>query len=218
VHRLGPVLAAVVVLGCASRLTAADPPVLLKPDRVFDGTAARPGWVVLVKGDTIAAAGPADEVRAPDGATVIDLPGTTLLPGLIDAHSHLLLYPYDQAKWDNQVLREPLAERVCRAVAHARADLLSGFTTMRDLGTERAGYADVGIKSAIDKGIVPGPRLLVTTKAIVATGTYAPRGSAPSQSVAHLQTSETQYSTVPYPTHTVDRPASSSPGSASSRD
>jgi imidazolonepropionase-like amidohydrolase len=135
--------------------------------------------VVVVRGEKIAFAGPPDKIDTPKGAKVIELPGATLLPGLIDAHSHLLLYPYDQAKWDDQVLKESQAERVCRATVHAKADLLSGFTTLRDLGTEGAGFADVGIKSAIEKGIIPGPRLLVTTKAIVATGTYAPRKFAP---------------------------------------
>ena len=156
-------------------------PILLKPDRVFDGLAgpAHPGWVVLVKGDKIAAVGPADEVTAPADACVIALPGTTLLPGLIDAHSHLLLHPYNETPWDEQVLKEPLAERVCRATNHARANLLSGFTTLRDLGTEGAGYADVGVKRAIEKGVIPGPRLLVTTRAIVASGSYAPKGFAP---------------------------------------
>lgn len=156
-------------------------PILLKPERVFDGVAAAPhvGWVVLVRGEKIAAVGPAADVKVPPGTTVIELPGTTLLPGLIDAHSHLLLHPYDQTKWDDQVLKEPLAERICRATNHAKAGLLSGFTTLRDLGTEGAGFADVGIKSAIDKGIIPGPRLLVSTKAIVATGSYAPRAFAP---------------------------------------
>jgi imidazolonepropionase-like amidohydrolase len=154
---------------------------LLKPDRVFDGDAGTPhaGWVVLVKGDKIEAAGPANKVEIPKDAKIIELPGMTLLPGLIDAHSHLLLYPYDQAKWDDQVLKESHAERICRATVHAKADLLSGFTTLRDLGTEGAGFADVGIKSAIEKGIIPGPRLLITTKAIVATGSYAPRKFAP---------------------------------------
>jgi imidazolonepropionase-like amidohydrolase len=162
-------------------LAQADPPVLLKPDRVFDGTAATPhaGWVVLVRGETIATVGPAEKVEVPKEARVIELPGATLLPGLIDAHSHLLLHPYNETPWDDQVLKEPLAERICRATNHARANLLSGFTTLRDLGTEGAGYADVGIKSAIEKGVIPGPRLLVTTKAIVATGSYAPRGLAP---------------------------------------
>ncbi len=176
------VLILLVLLGIpTSTFAQPDSSILLKPDRVFDGNTGTPhvGWVVLVKGSKIAAAGPAEKVEVPKGAKVIDLPGTTLMPGLIDAHSHLLLYPYDQAKWDDQVLKEPLAERICRATAHAKADLLSGFTTLRDLGTEGAGYADVGIKSAIEKGIIPGPRLLVTTKAIVATGSYAPRGFAP---------------------------------------
>jgi imidazolonepropionase-like amidohydrolase len=160
---------------------AADEPVLLKPDRVFDGVTAEPhvGWVVLVRGEKIAAAGPADKVEVPKDAKVVELAGTTLLPGLIDAHSHLLLHPYDETRWDDQVLKEPLAERICRATNHAKANLLSGFTTLRDLGTEGAGYADVGIKSAIDKGVVPGPRLLVATKAIVATGSYAPKNFAP---------------------------------------
>lgn len=152
---------------------------LLKPDRVFDGTTSHAGWVVLVKGEKIAAAGPADLVTVPNEVRVVTLPGMTLLPGLIDAHSHLLLHPYSETPWDDQVLKEPLAERICRATNHAKANLMSGFTTMRDLGTEGAGYADVGIKSAIEKKIIPGPRLLVTTKAIIATGSYAPKGFAP---------------------------------------
>jgi imidazolonepropionase-like amidohydrolase len=161
--------------------TAEDAPILLEPDRVFDGTASKPhvGWVVLVRGEKIVAAGPKGEVKVPSGTKAIELPGTTLLPGLIDAHSHLLLHPYNETKWDDQVLKEPLAERICRATAHAKAGLLSGFTTLRDLGTEGAGFADVGIKSAIDKGVIPGPRLLVATKAIVATGSYAPRKFSP---------------------------------------
>jgi imidazolonepropionase-like amidohydrolase len=183
--RLVPFLAVVLTVfaGVSPRPAPAQSgsAVVLKPDRVFDGTTATPhaGWVVLVRGEKIAAAGPADEVKAPADARVIELPGATLLPGLIDAHSHLLIHPYNEATWEEQVLKEPLAERVCRATNHARANLLSGFTTLRDLGTEGAGYADVGIKRAIDKGIIPGPRLLVTTKAIVATGSYAPRGFAP---------------------------------------
>lgn len=158
-----------------------DRPILLRPDRVFDGVAAEAhrGWVVLVRGDRIAAAGPEAEVSAPEGAETIDLPGATLLPGLIDLHTHVLLHPYDEAKWDDQVLREPLALRVARATNHLRAILESGFTTVRDLGTEGAGYADVGLRQAVEQGIVPGPRLVVTTRAIVATGSYAPRGFAP---------------------------------------
>jgi imidazolonepropionase-like amidohydrolase len=158
-----------------------DRPILLKPARVFDGVAAEPheGYVVLVRGERIEEVGPADKVKAPDGARVLELPDATLLPGLIDAHSHLLLHPYNEATWNDQVLKEPLALRVARATNHARAGLLAGFTTMRDLGTEGAGYADVGLKQAIDEKIIPGPRLLVVTKAIVATGSYAPKGFAP---------------------------------------
>ncbi len=159
----------------------ADTPVVLKPARVFDGVRreAHEGWVVVVRGERIEAAGPAPEVRTPGGARVIDLPGMTLLPGLIDAHSHLLLHPYNEASWDDQVLREPLALRVARATNHARDTLRAGFTTLRDLGTEGAGYADVGLKQAVEQGIVPGPRLLVVTRAIVATGSYGPKGFAP---------------------------------------
>jgi imidazolonepropionase-like amidohydrolase len=135
---------------------------------------------VVVRGQRIVAAGPPDQAKVPDNARVIDLPGATLLPGLIEAHSHLFLHPYNEAPWDDQVLKEPLALRVCRAVNHAKKTLDAGFTTIRDLGTEGAGYADVGLKQAINQGIIPGPRMLVVTRAIVATGSYGPKGFAPS--------------------------------------
>jgi imidazolonepropionase-like amidohydrolase len=161
--------------------TAAAPPAyLLRPARVFDGVTPQPreGWVVLVRGERIEAVGPAAQVKAPADAETVDLPGTTLLPGLIEGHSHLLLHPYNEANWNDQVLRESLALRVARATNHARDTLLSGFTTVRDLGTEGAADADVGLKQAIAKGIIPGPRMLVTTRAIVATGSYGPKGFA----------------------------------------
>lgn len=154
------------------------PATLLVPARVFDGTSMHEGWSVLVRGNRIEAAGPAAQLAA-GGATTIRLTGLTLLPGLIEAHSHLLLHPYDEAPWDDQVLHEPDALRVARAVNHAKATLLAGFTTVRDLGTEGAGYADVGLKQAIDQRIIPGPRMVVTTRAIVATGSYAPKGFDP---------------------------------------
>jgi imidazolonepropionase-like amidohydrolase len=159
----------------------AAPPLLLKPARVFDGVAAKPheGWAVLIRGNQIEAAGPVGTIKAPENARVIDLPDMTLLPGLIDAHTHVLLHPYNETSWDDQVLKEALALRVCRATNHARDTLLAGFTTIRDLGTEGAGYADVGIKQAIDQKIISGPRMLVVTRAIVATGSYGPRGFAP---------------------------------------
>ena len=160
---------------------SAEPPIVLRPERVFDGVApeAHSGWVVIVRDDKIAAAGPRGEVAEPAGARVIDLPGMTLLPGLIDAHSHILLHDYSDAPWDDQVLKESLALRVCRATRHLEIDLRAGFTTLRDLGTEGAGFADVGIRDAVQQGIVPGPRLLVATRAIVATKTYAPSSFAP---------------------------------------
>ena len=159
--------------------------VLLRPARVFDGVDPRPheGWVVLVRGERIEAVGPAAQVGSPAGARVIDLPGTTLLPGLIEGHSHILLHPYDETSWDDQVLRESEALRVARATAHARATLDAGFTTIRDLGSEGAGYADVGVKEAIERGVIPGPRMLVATLALVASGSYGPKGFAPGVSV-----------------------------------
>ncbi len=109
---------------------------------------------------------------------MIDLPGLTLLPGLIEAHSHVLLHPYSETPWNDQVARESLSLRVARATNHLRDTLQAGFTTVRDLGTEGAGYADAGLKQAVEQGIIPGPRMLVTTKAIVATGSYGPKGFA----------------------------------------
>src|SRR5437660_10314944 len=163
----------------------ATPPIVLRPARVYDGVAreARDGWIVVVRGERIEKMGPANEVKAPDGARVIELAGATLLPGLIEAHAHVFLHPYNEASWNDQVLKEPLALRVCRATNHARSTLAAGFTTIRDLGTEGAGYADVGLKQAINQGIVPGPRMLVVTRAIVATGSYGPKGFAPELSI-----------------------------------
>lgn len=158
---------------------------LLKPARVFDGESAQThvDWVVLVRGEKIEAVGPAREVKAPADAKVIELPLMTLMPGLIDAHSHVLLHPYSETSWNDQVAHEALSLRVARATNHLRNELLAGFTTLRDLGTEGAGYADVGLKQAVAQGIIPGPRLLIATRAIVATGSYAPKGYAPEWNV-----------------------------------
>ena len=153
---------------------------LLVPDRVWDGVAdaSHSGWAVLVTGNRIIAAGPRGQISVPAGATTINLPGTTLMPGLIDAHSHMLLHPYNESSWNDQVLHESLALRTARAVNHLRATLMAGFTTLRDLGTEGAGYADVGLKQAVNEGIIPGPRIFVSTRAIVARGAYGPAGFA----------------------------------------
>lgn len=156
---------------------AAAETLLLSPARVFDGTAMHPGWQVLVDGQRIAAAGPG--LSAPAGTRRIDLPGLTLMPGMIEGHAHLFLHPYNERLWDDQVLHEPLALRTARAVAQARTTLDAGFTSLRDLGTEGAGFADVGLEEAIREGIVPGPRMMVATKAIVARGAYGPKGYEP---------------------------------------
>jgi imidazolonepropionase-like amidohydrolase len=153
---------------------------LLQPAHVWDGESAQlhDNWVVLVRGEKIEAVGPASSVNAPAGAKVIELPNLTLMPGLIEAHSHVLLHPYSETIWNDQVARESLSLRVARATNHLRNTLQAGFTTVRDLGTEGAGYADVGLKQAVEQGIIPGPRMIVTTRAIVATGSYGPKGYA----------------------------------------
>lgn len=156
----------------------ADKYILLKPDRVFDGETMQTGWVVLVKNTRIEQAGTM-MFKLPAGTEIIELKGMTLLPGLIEGHSHLFLHPYNETSWDDQVLKESRAERTARAVNHAKATLMAGFTTVRDLGTEGAMYDDVGLKKAIEKNVIPGPRMIVATRAIVAKGTYGPRSPSP---------------------------------------
>jgi imidazolonepropionase-like amidohydrolase len=168
-------------------LLAATPLVAQKPDTstatvlvpaaVWDGVndAARAGWAVVVRGEKVEAVGPLAAMSFPAGTSHIELPGMTLIPGLIEGHSHLFLHPYNETLWDDQVLREPAGYRMAEAVAHARKTLEAGVTTERDLGTEGVGNFDVQLKRAIIRGIVPGPRLLVVTRALVATGAYAPR-------------------------------------------
>jgi imidazolonepropionase-like amidohydrolase len=172
---LATILCAIAFRPAAHAQTAAPGSVtVLRPARVFDGEAMHEGWAVRVKGERIDAVGSAESVAAA-GATVIDLPGTTLTPGLVEGHSHILLHSYSETSWTDQVSREGLALRVARAVNHLRDTLQAAFTTVRDLGTEGAGYADVELKQAVNQGIVPGPRILATTRAIVATGSYQPK-------------------------------------------
>ncbi len=151
----------------------------IEPSRVFDGENLQSGWRVVVRGERIEAAGPASTVAAPPGAERLALATATLLPGLIEAHSHVLLHAYDEASWNDQVLKEPRSLRVARATNHLRDTLLAGFTTIRDLGTEGAAYDDVGLKQAVEQGILVGPRMIVATRAIVATGSYGPKGFDP---------------------------------------
>lgn len=161
---------------------AQDPPRLLQPARVYDGATMHEGWGVVVRGTAIEAVGPIADLKAP-GAEAVALPGLTLMPGLVEGHSHLLLHPYNETTWNDQVLREALAYRVARATVSARDTLMAGITTVRDMGTEGAGYADVGLKRSIDDGVIPGPRMLTSGPAMVATGSYGPKGFAPEVTV-----------------------------------
>jgi len=150
-------------------------PVLITADKVWTGDGApHAGWSVLVDGGRIQAVGPLEKMAVPANAERIALPGKTLIPGMIDLHSHVLLHPYNETTWDDQVIKEPVAYRIMLAGRHAAATLQAGFTTLRDLGTEGADYADAGIKRAIDEGVAPGPRLFIATRAIVASYSYGP--------------------------------------------
>jgi imidazolonepropionase-like amidohydrolase len=174
--RLKPSLyPAIFILSAIHCMNAQPSSIVLRPAAVFDGQNVHSGWSVAVSGDRISAAGPSDKISAPANARTIDLPNETLLPGMIEGHSHLFLHPYNETSWNDQVTNESFALRTARATAHAQHTLMAGFTTMRDLGTEGAGYGDVGIKQAIAQGIIPGPRMIVVTRAIVARGSYGPK-------------------------------------------
>jgi imidazolonepropionase-like amidohydrolase len=165
-----------IFLALTSHIATAQHQYLLLPDQVFDGEQVHSNWAVLVEDDKIVAVGAVNEIKTKAEAEILKLIGCTLLPGLIEGHAHLLLHPYNETSWEEQVLKESDALRVARATVHARNTLLAGFTTVRDLGSEGAGYSDVGLKQAIEQGIIPGPRMLVAGKAIVATGSYGPKG------------------------------------------
>lgn len=134
---------------------------------------------ILIEGTRIARVAPDAAVASQTNARRIDLSGLTVIPGLIDLHTHLLLHPYDEAAWNDQVLKESLELRTIRAVVMAKATLDAGFTTIRDLGTEGAGFADVALRDAVVQGLVSGPRIYTVTRAIVATGCYGPSGFDP---------------------------------------
>lgn len=160
----------------ATRLSAQ--PTVIHPEWLFDGEQIHEKWSLLMEDRHILWVGPRNALDIPSNAKIISLPGYTLMPGMIEGHAHVLLHPYNETSWNDQVLKESIAERSIRAAIHAKEELMAGFTTVRDLGSEGAGYADIGIKAAIEKGIIPGPRLLVAGKAIVATGSYGPKGFA----------------------------------------
>lgn len=165
------------LLAGGAPITSAQQAFLLSPAQVWTGE-GRPhkDWSVLVVQGKITAVGPAASMTVPIGAERIALPGKTLIPGLIDLHSHVLLHPYNETSWDDQVMKEQVEYRTLLAGKHAVATLQAGFTTLRDLGSEGANYADVAVKRAIDEGVVAGPRLQVATLAIVASYSYGPAG------------------------------------------
>jgi imidazolonepropionase-like amidohydrolase len=162
---------------------AADPLVVIRAGRLIDGKTftARRDQLVVVRGRRIEAVRDASAGAPPAGATVVDLSSATVLPGLIDSHTHIFLQGEDPAvlTYDDQLLKYPLALRAARATVSARRALEQGFTTLRDVETEGAGYGDVGIKLAIEKGYIPGPRLFVVTRAISSTGGYPLEDYAP---------------------------------------
>ena len=165
-----------VVLFATSLQAQKEEYILLKGDRVFDGENMHEGWSVLIKNNLVEAVGMISNL--PANTVVKNYPGCTIMPGLIEGHSHLFLHPYNETPWDNQVLNESRAERMARAVNHSNATLMAGFTTVRDLGTEGAMYDDDGLKKAIEKGIIRGPRMIIASRAIVAGGTYGPKSES----------------------------------------
>jgi imidazolonepropionase-like amidohydrolase len=169
----------VIVAGLLGSAAQGADPVVLKGGRLWDpqANAYQKGQMIVIEGERIAALRPQEDLDPV--ALTLNLEGLTVVPGLIDLHSHLLLHPYDEASWDDQVLREPLELRVLRAVPAARATLRAGFTTLRELGTEGAAYADVALRQAIEQGLIEGPRIFAATRALVVTGAYGPAGFDP---------------------------------------
>ena len=166
------------MLGCCFQALAQPTNLILKNAQVFDGLELQETWVVIISGDTISYAGTVSDAPEIEGRE-FDLSEHTILPGLIEGHSHLLLHPYNETSWNDQVLKESMTERALRGANHAEKTLRAGFTTIRDLGSEGAEYVDVMLKSSIEKGVVPGPRMISAGRAIVATGSYGPKGFAP---------------------------------------
>jgi imidazolonepropionase-like amidohydrolase len=167
----------------AAQAPAQLPVIVIRAGTLIDGKADTPrrDQVIVIRGNRIESVSDAVNARIPAGANVIDLSRATVLPGLIDSHTHIFLQGEDPAEggYDANILKQPLALRAARATIAARRALQQGFTTLRDVETEGAGYGDVGIKEAIDSGYIPGPRLFVSTRAISTTGGYPLEGYAP---------------------------------------
>src|SRR3954469_189357 len=162
---------------CLSNLChAEDPVIVIRAGTLIDGVSPQPrrNQDVVIRGNRILEVGPAGAHAPPAGAKLIDLSNSTVLPGLIDTHTHLFLQGEVPAAggYDVQLLKYPASFRVARAIVAARRALEQGFTTIRDVETEGAGYGDVGVRKAINEGYIPGPRMFVATRAISSTGGY----------------------------------------------
>ena len=178
-HRVGLLLFVCTLASAASAQSSApaDYWIAVRAGRLFDGTEKfAANQVILIKGERIVKVGPADQVQVPADAEVVDLRHATVLPGLIDAHTHVFGNGPD---FDNQIMRDSYQYRTLTALANAQKDLMVGFTTLRDLKTLGAMYSDVDLRNAIDRGIVTGPRMQVATRGIQATGGFIMRGYSP---------------------------------------
>ena len=182
-YLLGLVAALMLVVPAFSQATPPQAVTVIRAGVLIDGKSDQPrrDQIIVIRGNHIESVSDAATARIPAGATTIDLSHNTVLPGLIDSHTHIFLQGEepDQGGYDVNILKYPLALRAARATVAARRALEQGFTTLRDLETEGAGYGDVGIKMAIEGGYIAGPRLLVVTRAISTTGGYNLEDYAP---------------------------------------
>jgi imidazolonepropionase-like amidohydrolase len=186
VKNYGWILLLAVVISAAAQQKdnrASESWTVIRAGSLIDGKSDKPrrDQMIVIRGNRIESVADAATTKIPAGAAVIDLSKATLLPGLIDSHTHIFLQGEDPAQggYDANILNAPLALRAARATVSARRALEQGFTTLRDVETEGAGYGDVGIKQAIEQGYIPGPRLFVSTRAISTTGGYPLEGYAP---------------------------------------
>src|SRR6266404_6545529 len=182
-YMLAAISTIALVAASLAQAPAAPAVIVIRAGMLIDGKSGEPrhDQVIIIRGDRIESVSDASSAKAPAGATVIDLSKATVLPGLIDSHTHIFLQGEDPAQggYDANILKQGIALRAARATVSVRRALEQGFTTLRDVETEGAGYGDVEIKQAIEAGYIPGPRLFVSTRAISTTGGYPLEGYAP---------------------------------------